>query len=455
MQDKSFHSGYLLNTLFQSLETFLFSRKLIYPILIFFGILSGLKLFAVSVYLSLFTILIFFYLVLISRKGEAASLLIISLYLIVNYEASTTPSIVRYLIYGSAIVFYLSNLSMPISKKALLSFFCLCFFLVLASLGSSFKNYIVFDYSTLIRDLFVLLVLFTFCLQAKAIKLNLALVFYLLLGILFGELIYIATSEYSVYFNYSSVKTLILFVPFYLFQTGRTKLGIFSFLLCLVVISNYGTRMIILSLIIFSFISAFIYVYKSKNIKLLFISSIVLTAIITIIGYLLSFQFLLGFKSIAFLQEFYNPESFSINDILKILDPVRYAEHEIFFSRNYFEILFGNGLGAGIKDVDGHLGFVNFYQSAFSQEEINTNIFFNLHDYWTDYGLRFGLIAVIAIIFFVSIRPMLNGEYFIGIFLGVLLICTTYSGSGILILILLIRFANFIYVRKIDLNTTN
>ena len=105
--------------------------------------------------------------------------------------------------------------------------------------------------------------------------------------------------------------------------------------------------------------------------------------------------------------------------------------------------------------MDGYLGFVNFYQSAFSQEEINTNIFFNLHDYWTDYGLRFGLIAVIAIIFFVSIRPMLNGEYFIGIFLGVLLICTTYSGSGILILILLIRFANFIYVRKIDLNTTN
>ena len=104
--------------------------------------------------------------------------------------------------------------------------------------------------------------------------------------------------------------------------------------------------------------------------------------------YFLSFEYLQGFKSIAFFSEFYNPENASIYEIFKVLDPVRYAEHQIFFSRNLIEILFGNGLGAGIADIEGYLGFVNYYQSAFSQEEINTNIYFNLHDFWIDYGSK-------------------------------------------------------------------
>ena len=98
-------------------------------------------------------------------------------------------------------------------------------------------------------------------------------------------------------------------------------------------------------------------------------------------------------------------------------------------------------MGAGIVDTDGYLGFVNYFQSAFSQEEINSNTYFNLHDYWIDYGLRFGLIPVLLILFYTAISPMLLGNTFTGIFNGVMLVCITYSGSGMLIFALLVKYS--------------
>jgi len=140
------------------------------------------------------------------------------------------------------------------------------------------------------------------------------------------------------------------------------------------------------------------------------------------------------------LSIFYSLGDYGILEIAKILDAVRYAEHQIFFSRSIPEILFGNGLGSGIYDINSYLGFVNYWQSAFSQEEIQSNYFYNLHDYWIDFGLRFGLLSVLIVLYLVSIGQMLKGNIFYGIMMGCLLINVTYSGSGIILVALMHKF---------------
>lgn len=440
MNERSFHFDYLPNVIFESIEKIFFSYKLIYPILFIIGFISGLKL-SISVIFCLITLLFSLFSTFINRNSDAISLIIISLYLIVNYEILNTPSFIRYLIYFSAIWILLINNRPLFLKKNLFLFLALFFTILVASFASSFQSYIEFKTQPLIRDLFVLFLLLIFCLLPKINKINLSFLFVLLTGVLFGEILYVLTNEYSTYFNYSSVKTLILFIPYFLLLKERKFLAIFSLFLCFIAISNYGTRMILLSLIFFSILGLVIFLLRKGTTRSIIagIASIILS--IFAIQFLLSYEYLQGLKAIAFLTEFYDPQNTSIYEVFKILDPVRYAEHQIFFSRSLLEILFGNGLGAGIVDTDGYLGFVNYFQSAFSQEEINSNTYFNLHDYWIDYGLRFGLIPVLLILFYTAISPMLLGNTFTGIFNGVMLVCITYSGSGMLIFALLVKYS--------------
>ena len=440
MNERSFHFDYLPNVIFESIEKIFFSYKLIYPILFIIGFISGLKL-SISAIFCLITLLFSLFSTLINRNSDAISLIIISLYLIVNYEIVNTPSFIRYLIYSSAIWIMVVNNRPFFIKKNLLLFLTLFFTVLLATFVSSFQSYIEYKTQPLIRDLFVLFLLLIFCLLPKINRINFKFLFILLSGVLFGEILYVLTNEYSVYFNYSSVKALILFIPYFLFLKERKFLAIFSLVLCLIAISNYGTRMILLSFIFFSILGLVIFLFRNGTTKS--ITAGIASIILSIFGiqFLLSYEYLQGLKAIAFLAEFYDPQNTSIYEIFKILDPVRYAEHQVFFSRSLLEILFGNGLGAGIVDTNGYLGFVNYFQSAFSQEEINSNIYFNLHDYWIDYGLRFGLISVLLILFYTAISPMLLGNTYTGIFNGVMLVCITYSGSGMLILALLLKYS--------------
>ncbi len=439
MYEKSFHFDFLLNNVVSFLEKIFFSKFFLFPLLFLIGIISGLKL-SIAIFLCFFTLLLCLFCILVDRKSESLAFIIISLYLVVNYEILNTPSILRYLVYILAVTMFAVNNQFIFKKNnfLLFSFLIICVFF--ATFVSSFFHYIQLNIQSLFRDFFVIFLLFFFCLIPKEINIKLSLIFVLLFGVLIGEIIYIATNEYSVYFNYSSVKTLILFLPYYLFLKGKNGLGTLFLVLCLIPISNYGTRMIILSSIVLSVLAVIIFLVKRGSFRSIFLASIFFFLCIFSIQYLLTLPFFLGFKTIAFLGEFYNPENTSIYEIFKILDPVRYAEHQIFFSRSLFEILFGNGLGAGIVDTNGYLGFVNYFQSAFSQEEINSNVYFTLHDYWIDYGLRFGFVATLFLLHVIAIKPMLSGDYFTGIFYGVMLICMTYSGSGLLILSLFLKF---------------
>ena len=86
-------------------------------------------------------------------------------------------------------------------------------------------------------------------------------------------------------------------------------------------------------------------------------------------------------------------------DSLKLIDPWRFGELQLLFDRNLFFILFGEGFGSGIFDSKGYLDFADFGQTAYSEKELISGIFYNMHDLWTDYGLRFELIFIIVLLY--------------------------------------------------------
>ena len=143
MNERSFHFDYLPNVIFESIEKIFFSYKLIYPILFIIGFISGLKL-SISVIFCLITLLFSLFSTFINRNSDAISLIIISLYLIVNYEFVNTPSFIRYLIYFSAIWIMLVNNRPLFIKKNLFLFLALFFTVLVASFASSFQSYIEF-----------------------------------------------------------------------------------------------------------------------------------------------------------------------------------------------------------------------------------------------------------------------------------------------------------------------
>jgi hypothetical protein len=132
--------------------------------------------------------------------------------------------------------------------------------------------------------------------------------------------------------------------------------------------------------------------------------------------------------------------SLDILSALKSLDIVRFTENQLFFSRPMFEVIFGSGLGSGIVDTQGLLGFVEYNDTAYSVEELNNSVYFGLHDYWTDLGLRFGFITAVYILYLVSIKQMLIGRLVCGILFGLLLLNTFFATTGLIFTALIIKF---------------
>jgi hypothetical protein len=183
----------------------------------------------------------------------------------------------------------------------------------------------------------------------------------------------------------------------------------------------------------------------AKSARLLFKAALATILLIIAIFYnLINLQFLAEldafnqFKAFGFItQILLNTNGF---EILRILDPVRFNEHIMFFDRNLFLILFGQGLGSGVYDMEHLLEFVHFQSSAFSADEIRSGIFFNFHDIWIDVGFRFGLIFVFFIMYKLILKNILNRNYGAAIFFGLLLINTSFSTTGIILTSLIIRF---------------
>ena len=410
----------LVEAIFNFLFVQIAEKKYILSILFFVGLLSGLKIPFMG-FLPIITLGFCYFFLAAGRIPEAISLSLLSLYLIVSFdESAITPGFIRYIIYATSFAFFLSYFTKEINSKRFFIFLAFALTLFFTSFKSTFIQTTDFVLEVILRDLFVLIVLFIFCFKGKDLYLNFPFILYLLLGTLFGEFINIVLFDASTYFNLSSTKSLILIPAIYYLSQKRYALGLIISLISLIIISNYGTRMILFALIIFSIIAGFIWLVKKNQSRLYLIAFFTLLGFVLFLRMIFQIEFFLGFKAFSFLSTFVNFDELTLLEVLKLLDPVRYAEHQLFFSRSWFDIIFGSGIGIGIHDLNGYLGFVNYWQAAFTQEEIRTNFFFNLHDYWIDFGLRFGLLPTLIILYLVSIRPMLKGHYAYGILVGVL-----------------------------------
>ena len=100
----------------------------------------------------------------------------------------------------------------------------------------------------------------------------------------------------------------------------------------------------------------------------------------------------------------------SFTDALINLDRVRYFESVMFFQQPFLLQIFGSGFGAGISDTAGYLDFVQPIDTAFSDAEIHTGIFYNFHDFWVDIGLRFGLLPLACVFLFIASRGVKTGR---------------------------------------------
>ncbi len=359
-----------------------------------------------------------------------------------TYAETVTP--LRHLIsiFAIGMLFYLSN--WRIQRRPLILALLLGCGVAYGSVTSAITSAPI-DITTLRRDLLVLVILSAFLMDRSSARLDLHLLFSGSLGYLIGEVLNasILYKDYTQYLSYESLKAFVIFPIFYILLTRKNiAIQIFVAVATFYVILLYGTRMITLSIILLIGVALTMNMIRKGRSKslLVFIIAVSALANINLAEFLADTDFI-QFKALSFLVQI--QQHFVASDIslvLEILDPVRFAEHQLFFDRPILEVIFGSGLGSGIQDASGELAFVTFDQTAFSEQEINSSTFFNLHDFWIDFGLRFGLLSVTYFIYQIVFKEMQHGRLWHGVLFGILIINTTFATSGLLLTALLVRF---------------
>ncbi|WP_271783953.1 hypothetical protein [Aquimarina algiphila] len=229
------------------------------------------------------------------------------------------------------------------------------------------------------------------------------------------------------YLSYDSGKVLIVFpLVFYFIEKKYEKL-LLVFPFIFLVLLFYGSRMILVALII--------------GVLLYLISNNKKSIMKFVLGGIICF-FTIRYLSNAYEDIFQaNRMTALIYDIVNFnsisnLDPVRFSEAKLFFSQPFYNILFGNGLGTGLFDSNGLLSFVKPDEAAFTREELKSRIFYNFHDIYTDVGLRFGLIFLfVAYFYIIKGFPKKNVGFF-SVMLFIIMTSTFYSMKGLLLVLL-------------------
>ena len=397
-----------------------------------------------NIYICILPYVLSLYYFLSNKLEIGLSLLVISLFLVCDQGAriySETPTIIRYTIYVSSLLM-LGYLSRPkIAYRKLLFFIILSVMLLMTTLFSQMS---VFDLATFRRDILALIILFLVLLNRSEVELSLPLLFASSFGFLIGELAntYFFFTYDNHYMNYNSLKSFIVFPFLYTALIKKTPLfAIGLFFLTVLICVNYGSRMLIGSFVFLLLLAFVLEKIKHPRSVFLLIFFVSMFSIINIFELPTFDSDVSRYKVILLFTNLINLiGNLDFLSTLKALDIVRFAENQLFFSRSAFEVIFGSGLGAGLADTQGLLGFVGFFDSAFSVEELNNSIYFNFHDFWTDFGLRFGLLTVIFVIYFVSIKQMLLGRKICGILFSVLLLNAFFSSAGLIFTALVIKF---------------
>lgn len=380
-------------------------------------------------------------------QRAAMSCLVLALFLSVDNGAGVyaeTVAPLRYLIYASVIVVLFRQSRWCVKKQSLVLATLLCCGILVGSLTSSLAGEVYLDTETLRRDLLVLLILSVFLLPRSSVRLDLQLLYTGSLGFLAGEVInaLFFFKDSNEYLSYNSLKAFIVF-PLIYSAIKRKSIFIRATLSVLTpyIIFLYGTRMIVVSAISLFLVASIMHAIRSGYSKILLAISIASFLLINLNLFdILNDGGFLQFKAIAFLfqaRDIIKDSDF--NNMFLLLDPVRFAEHQLFFDRPIMQIFLGSGLGSGIFDSNGLLGFVTFDQTAFSENEINSSTYFGFHDFWIDFGLRFGMLPIIYLLFRLTLFPMWRKYYVEGALFGLILINTTFATSGILLIALLVR----------------
>ncbi len=369
------------------------------------------------------------------------TLLIFSLFISVDNASEAlaiTPSLVRYPIYIYALVsLYIAQ---TFSIKRLLGFSLVVSILLIRT----FFNFVNIDLPTLIRDVTIIALvvpLMCFTRKENSVSVDLSLLSLLLTIFLFSELVNIAFRtniqfDSSDYLSYVSTKSLIVFPSIYCLVKGKVKIGILLTILTLIVLIFYSTRMLILTYIIsFSLLmikKGVFNIQKVFSVTFLFVTFLFVTYffLVKYIGVDLE-----SFKATGVFFQFFVEGDLS--EKILLIDPVRYYESKLFFQRNIFSILLGDGLGSPLIDIHNELSFVKITDTAFSEQELRSGYFYNLHDTWIDLGLRFGFLLV-GLVYFIIYRMSFIDNHkianIIGLVLLVIFSCATYSTQGIILI---------------------
>lgn len=402
--------------------------------LILFGFISVQRNLLPSIYQFACIPIFAFGLLLINRnRYMSLSLIISSLFLSVDLGGdvySTTPAFIRYPIYIISIV-------MLFKGKLPKSSFIFLFGMFWATLLLTFFLRNQINFTTLMRDFFIILLAFG-VFSKTTVTSNLFsynILFLVLIGYVAGEFfnsILYGWNDNFDYQSFNSTKSIIVFPFFFLYLKKEYFFALISFIITSIVLVFFGTRMLIISFYLLIFLLSL-----GKTIKSVYsflISFFLIVTIIFILNYL-KFDMNSSRVSGVFVTIFSDRDFL---ESIKIIDRVRFAEHELFFSRNFFEILFGSGFGSGLEDVDGKLHFVNELKltGAFTEIELGNNFYYNLHDTWIDLGLRFGLFPVILIYLFLF-KNLFSFDKTIVLFSCVCLVllnCASFSTSGLIII---------------------
>jgi len=269
------------------------------------------------------------------------------------------------------------------------------------------------------------------------------IVCFLMIYLLFESLNYIFFYEAAMgYMNYNSTKALLVLPFLYFLKTNKLLLTILSSMPTTMVLIANGTRFIPVM-----FVMTLVLILFKKFLNLKFTNKIMLLILNYFLGEILfwySDKYELEASKVT--NFFYQvATNFSI-DVLRILEPVRMDENYIFFSRSVYEILFGSGLGSGLWDKNNTFGYIDYSQYAFSRMEIDSHIYHGLHDFWTDIGLRFGMLFV-SIIVLMTIKNIWKYEGIKGAYWAmclILLFCSFYSTAGVLLISIIYGLAMYL-----------
>lgn len=283
-----------------------------------------------------------------SDRKKFNTLLLISIFISVDNGAevfNTTPSIIRYVLYcvGIYTLFYKNTLS----KKKLIQF-GICFIPILTLTAFNTAGLVI---PVLQRDIFLIaLSIIALCMHQKSLEkfefdfnfFSQALVVYML-GELINIFFFFNFSTHG-YLNYSTTKSLIVFPFLYILHQKKSlpKL-LFYFALTFIVAIFYVTRLILLGLVLVLILYMLKKLLKLKPIYLFYIvCALVIGSNIQISEKILG-DYKLG-KTFLKMSE-----KLTISEAIQAMDPVRYAEFQIFIDRPWYNIIFGSGLGSSMR----------------------------------------------------------------------------------------------------------